>query len=190
MRFVEDFFSPSQASDWFQRLEFADWFQWQRETYSIYGRRVEAPRSIAWFGDANLNYRYTGIDHTTEGWPEPLRGLRRDVESAVGQRFNFLLMNRYANGAEHMGWHRDDEKGCSALIASLSLGAPRRFCVEHDAMADDVKHQPLSASRSRTTFELGEGSLLLFDGRQRHCLRPTKKLCAQRINLTFRHIAA
>ena len=89
MRFVEDFFSPSQASDWFQRLEFADWFQWQRETYPIYGRRVEAPRSIAWFGDENLNYRYTGIDHTTEGWPEPLRGLRRDVESASGSDSTF-----------------------------------------------------------------------------------------------------
>ena len=190
MRFIEDFLSPIQASDWLHKFERADWFRWQRETFSIYGRQVEAPRSIAWFGDANLNYRYTGIDHTTEGWPEPLQGLRRDVESAVGQPFNFLLMNRYANGAEHMGWHRDDEQGCSALIASVSLGAPRRFCVEHDAAADDSQREPTDSPKSRTTLELGEGSLLLFDGRQRHCLRPTKKPCGSRINLTFRQIAA
>ena len=91
MRFIEDFLSPTQANKWLRNFERADWFCWQRETFQIYGRQVEAPRSIAWFGDADLNYRYTGIDHTTEGWPEPLQDLRRDVESAVGQPFNFLL---------------------------------------------------------------------------------------------------
>ena len=57
--------------------------------------------------------------------------LRKEVESATGQAFNFLLMNRYADGSEYMGWHRDDEKGCSSLIASLSqraLAILRRAC--------------------------------------------------------------
>jgi hypothetical protein len=36
---------------------------------------------------------------------------------------------------------------------------------------------------------LGNGSLLVFDGRQRHCLRATKKPCGVRINLTFRLIS-
>ena len=44
------------------------------------------------------------------------------------------------------------------------------------------------AETERTNLELGAGSLLLFDGRQRHCLRATRKNCGLRINLTFRQI--
>ena len=190
MRFIEGFLSPAQARDWLQKIECADWLRWQRETFPIFGRQVEAPRSLAWFGDPGLNYRYTGIDHTTQGWPSALQRLRQDVESATGQGFNFLLMNRYASGSEYMGWHRDDEKGCSSLIASLSLGAPRRLCLEHAAANEESDLGQSRAATHRTNLELGEGSLLLFDGRQRHCLRATKKNCGLRINLTFRQISA
>ena len=188
MRFIEGFLSPAQARDWLQKIECADWLRWRRETFPIFGREVEAPRSLAWFGAPGLNYRYTGIDHTAQGWPDALERLRKDVESATGQAFNFLLMNRYADGSEYMGWHRDDEKGCSSLIASLSLGAPRRFCVEHAVANEGSDLGQDSAKTERTNLELGAGSLLLFDGRQRHCLRATRKNCGLRINLTFRQI--
>ena len=144
---------------------------------SDFWSQVEAPRSLAWFGDPGLNYRYRYRSHT-QGWPDALERLRKDVESATGQAFNFLLMNRYADGSEYMGWHRDDEKGCSSLIASLSLGAPRRFCVEHAVANEGSDLGQDSAKTERTNLELGAGSLLLFDGRQRHCLRATRKIAA------------
>ncbi len=183
MRFIEGFLSPAEADRWLQRLYRADWIKWQRETFSIYGKEVQAPRSLAWFGDRGMNYRYTGLDHFTQGWPEELCRLKEQVEQAAGQRFNFLLLNRYENGGEHMGWHRDDEKGCSSNIASLSIGAPRRFAIDCDEL-------PNIGGKRQENYELGEGALLIFDGRQRHCLRPTKKSCGTRINLTFRQITA
>ncbi len=185
MRFIEGFLSPAQAHDWLVHLEDSDWIKWQRETFSIFGRQVDAPRTLTWFGDAGLNYRYTGVDHCALGWPEPLRRLKDQVETAAGQSFNFLLLNRYANGSEYMGWHRDDEQGCRGDIASLSLGASRRFSIDRWAPRQQSNRQTL-----RQTIDLGSGSLLVFDGRQRHCLRATRKTCGVRINLTFRLISS
>ena len=181
MRFINDFLAPAQANRWLNELQDSPWLKWQRESFSIYGKTVEAPRSIAWFGDSGMNYRYTGLDHPTHGWPTQLHTLKEQVEQVAGQHFNFLLLNRYENGAEHMGWHRDDERGCSANIASLSLGESRRFAI------DSQDHESDKIPR-RETYDLGGGALLIFDGRQRHCLRPTKKPCGLRINLTFRQI--
>ena len=180
MRFIENFLSSAEASGWLPDLEDRNRVNWQRESFRIFGRPVLAPRQLAWFGDAGLNYRYTGIDHEAVGWPPTLAVLKGRIEELAGQKFNFLLLNRYADGADYMGWHRDDERGCAGHIASLSIGATRRFSI--DVIGDDDRH-------SRQTLELGNGSLLIFDGRQRHCLRATKKPCGLRINLTFRLIA-
>ncbi len=180
MRFIENFLSPTEASGWLTDLDDPNRVTWQRESFRIFGRSVQAPRQLAWFGDAGLNYRYTGIDHEAVGWPAELAALKRRIEDEAEQRFNFLLLNRYIDGADHMGWHRDDEQGCQGSIASLSIGATRRFSID---VTSDGHHE------IRQTLELGSGSLLIFDGRQRHCLRATKKPCALRINLTFRLIA-
>ena len=75
-----------------------------------------------------------------------------------------------------MGWHRDDETGCQGDIASLSLGAERRFRIEQGS-AEERRH-----------IDLEHGSLMIFNGRQRHCLAKTKRRVGERINLTFRLI--
>ena len=176
MRLIENFLSPSEASDWLTDFVDPNRMDWQRESFQIFGRSVQAPRQIAWFGDAGLNYRYTGIDHEAVGWPTKLAALKSRIEDQAEQRFNFLLLNRYNDGSNHMGWHRDDEQGCLGSIASLSIGATRRFSI--DVTRDNHRI-------SRETLELVSGSLLVFDGRQRHCLRATKKPCELRVNLTF-----
>ena len=174
MRFIENFLSPTEASGWLTDLDDPNRVTWQRESFRIFGRSVQAPRQLAWFGDAGLNYRYTGIDHEAVGWPTELAALKRRIEDEAEQRFNFLLLNRYIDGADHMGWHRDDEAGCAGNIASLSLGAARRFRFESED------------SGNREQIDLEHGSLLVFDGRQRHCLAKTARPVAERINLTFR----
>jgi alkylated DNA repair dioxygenase AlkB len=152
-----------------------DNIEWQREQFRIFGKQVPAPRLSAWFGDEGRNYRYTGIDHMAAGWPRELYELRDGLHRDLGMKFNFVVVNRYQSGDEHMGWHRDDEQGTDPIIASLSVGAERRFRVE------------LSPSE-RAGFDLGAGDLLVFDGRQRHQLSKTRKPSSVRINLTFRKL--
>ena len=176
VRYQQHFLTPQEADHWFIWLQNTTEVHWQQETFSIFGRRVLAPRQLAWIGDAGLNYRYTGLDHKGSGWPESLESLRARIERTAGQKFNFLLLNRYKNGQDYMGWHRDDEAGCQGDIASLSLGAERRFRIERGS-AEERRH-----------IDLEHGSLMIFNGRQRHCLTKTKRRVGERINLTFRLI--
>ena len=178
---ISNFIEESEAQVLENWLLSSSQISWQQEQFKIYGREVLAPREIAWCGDAGLNYRYTQLDHRTQGWPEPLGALRDRLQNELDQPFNFLLMNKYVNGNQYMGWHRDDEVGCAGKIASLSIGAERRFAIDISSGARDEV--------SRESVDLGNGSLLLFDGRQRHCLRATKRSVGVRINLTFRGLA-
>lgn len=172
--YQRDFLPSKDADHWLNWLQQDSNVAWVRESFSIFGRHVTAPRRLAWFGDPGLNYRYTGTDHVAQGWPRELSGLRDRVQAIAAQEFNFLLLNRYSDGQQYMGWHRDDEAGCAGNIASLSLGAARRFRFESED------------SGNREQIDLEHGSLLVFDGRQRHCLAKTARPVAERINLTFR----
>lgn len=84
-----------------------------------------------------------------------------------------------------MGWHGDDERelGRRPVIASLSLGARRRFVFRR---RDDPS--------ARQVLELPHGSLLVMAGDTqrlyRHALPRTARPVAARINLTFRRIGA
>ena len=148
---------------------------WRKEKFRIFGKEIWAPRSLAWYGCSGLNYRYTGIDHIASGWPEFMYTLRELVADTAEIEFNFVLVNRYENGREYMGWHRDNEKGSKPLIASLSLGAHRKFVIESE--------------QARHTQILEHGSLAVFDGTQRHQLPKTKGSDDVRLNLTFRQLA-
>jgi len=149
---------------------------WQHESLRLFGREVAVPRLLAWYGDAGLNYRYSGADHACHGWLPGLDDLRRRLETALGLRFNFVLVNRYRHGADYMGWHRDDERGMGRWVASVSLGARRRFLVRADGQ-----------QRSHR-LDLAPGSLLVMDGRLRHSLPRTRAAVGERINLTFRRL--
>ena len=83
-----------------------------------------------------------------------------------------------------MGWHSDDEPelGTDPLIASVSLGAARRFVLKHKKRRD---LEPVELA-------LGHGALLVMRGSTqvhwRHGVPKTRAAVAERLNLTFRRI--
>ena len=170
------FLSQPDAHNIFQWLSHEENIAWQQETFQIFGRSQAVPRLTAWFGNEGVGYRYTGLDHNGIGWPADLQMLRDQVSARLDQTFNFVILNRYRSGADHMGWHRDAEKGICPLIASLSLGSLRTFKIQAEAE---------SAPES---YELENGSLLAFNGFLRHQLPKRKRQVGERINLTFRTI--
>ncbi len=149
---------------------------WQQESLKLYGREVTVPRLVAWFGDSGVNYRYSGADHRCDGWLPELEPVVLRLAAEHGLVSNLVLVNRYRSGVDHMGWHTDAERGLGRRIASLSLGATRRFLV-----------RPPGGARS-CSLDLEHGSLLLMDGRLRHALPKTRRAVAERLNLTFRWV--
>jgi alkylated DNA repair dioxygenase AlkB len=149
---------------------------WRRERVRLFGRLRTVPRLVAWYGERGLNYRYAGVDHLCDGWPPGLLTLRSRLARELDFDFNLVMLNRYRDGSDAMGWHRDDEAGLDPLVASVSLGAERRFLVRAP-----------QAARS-TALLLGHGSLLLFDGRLPHALPRTRRPIGERVNLSFRRL--
>lgn len=180
LRLVDGWLPAPVADDAYEKL--LGELTWQEETLRMFGRLVRVPRRVAWYGDEGAVYRYSGIDHQPLPWTPTLSVLKQTVEAYCGWPFNSVLANHYRNGLDYMGWHSDDEPelGDEPGIASLSLGAERRFLVRH-------RH-----SGETHTLRLGNGSLLLMGGvlqkHYRHCLPKTRIPVSGRINLTFRQI--
>ena len=166
--------------------------KWSQEPIRIFGRELLQPRLLAWYGDPGCAYRYSGRTNTPQAWIPSLIEIRTLVENAITSKlpeyrqagFNSVLLNRYRNGNDSMGWHADNEieLGPDPLIASVSFGASRSFRLRHN-FRRDIEPQ---------VFHLGHGDLLVMGGETqahwKHQIPPTKKPVGERVNLTFRYI--
>lgn len=158
---------------------------WTVHRIRMFGRWVDSPRLSCWMGDPAASYRYSGALFEPEPWHPALRELRPRLEAACGAPFNSVLINRYRDGRDAMGWHSDDEPelGPAPVIASLSLGVTRRFLLR------------LKADHAvKAEHRLAHGDLLVMRGdAQRlaqHALPKMAGVRGERVNLTFRWVQA
>ncbi|MBI1223439.1 MAG: alpha-ketoglutarate-dependent dioxygenase AlkB [Bacteroidetes bacterium] len=123
--------SPESAAEYFNSLRHA--VPWKRDTVKIFGRLRQTKREVAWYGDEPYSYTYSNIQKLALPWIRPLTELKSLCEKVSGETYNSCLLNLYHDGTEAMGWHSDDEPELmkDACIASLSLGASRRFVFKH-----------------------------------------------------------
>lgn len=165
---------------------------WEQSSIVIAGKTVAIPRLNAWYGDEGKSYSYSGTRFEALPWYPELHELKRKVQDTISQfppevdlHVNSALLNLYRDGNDSVGWHSDDEAalGPRPQIASVSLGATRRFLFKH-------RHD----KNQKLEFALASGSLLLMFGdiqkRWRHCVPKTRKSVGERINLTFRQIVS
>lgn len=155
---------------------------WKNDEAIIFGRHITTARKVAWYGDTSYSYAYSGTTKIALIWNDQLRELKAAVEKLTGASFNSCLLNLYHDGNEGMAWHSDDEKALdrNSAIASVSLGAERKFCFKHKRTHESV------------SLVLESGSLLVMKHATQthwlHCLPKSKKITTPRINLTFRTI--
>ena len=125
--------------------------------------------------------------------------LRDHVQRALGggDKFNFVLVNRYKDGLDHIGEHRDNQQELEATapIASLSFRQARNFVLRHR----DTRGRGRGREGGRrggpepVKLELGHGSLLVMchpiNSVWYHSLPVRCRALHPRINLTFRQMA-
>ena len=154
---------------------------WEVHRIRLFGREHASPRLSCWIGDPGTGYRYSGSTFEPHPWLPELLRLRERLSGELGVGFNSVLANLYRDGSDCMGWHSDDEAelGPEPVIASVSLGATRRFVLKHRG-----------ESQRKVEIALPHGSLLVMSGatqrNYRHALPRTAKPVGERINLTFR----
>lgn len=163
--------------------ELVQTIDWETHRIRLFGREHASPRLSCWIGDPAAVYVYSGARFEPRPWPDALVAVRERLARELGVEFNSVLANRYRDGRDCMGWHSDDEPelGEAPVIASLSLGATRKFVLKH-------RRDP----QQKLTVELPHGSLLVMAGatqrNYRHALPRTARPVGERINLTFRRI--
>ena len=190
LRFDPDWLPPPDADRLFAAV--LGEIPWEVHRIRLFGRLVDSPRLSCWIGDPGAAYRYSGVLFTPHPWTAAVAELRERVSEACGLRFDSVLANRYRSGRDAMGWHSDAEPelGPHPMIASVSLGAVRRFTLKGRAPAAD---DPATGAPARLALDLPHGSLLVMAGdtqtNYRHALPRTARQVGERINLTFRQVA-
>lgn len=180
LRFAPGWLPADEADALFARLQRE--IAWECHRIRIFGREVDSPRLSCWIGDPDAVYVYSRTRFVPHPWPASLLPLRERLADELGVAFNSVLANLYRDGRDRMGWHSDDEPelGPRPVIASVSLGAVRRFSLK-----------PRAGGASRA-LDLPHGSLLVMAGDTqaawRHALAGTARAVGPRINLTFRRI--
>ncbi len=155
---------------------------WQQHHVRVFGRAVAQPRLVAWFGDAGRSYSYSGLTLEPMQWTDTLSALRSRCEGLARSSFNSGLANLYREGKDSVSWHADDEPelGADPVIASVSLGAERRFDLRNKHSGETIKTM------------LPAGSIVVMShGCQQHWLHQVPKMlrvAEPRINVTFRTI--
>lgn len=175
-----DFLNPSDADQLYQQL--SEQLPWRQDSIHLFGRWVKIPRLQVFQGDPGILYRYSGLTLETDDWHPTIDRIRQQIETASGHQFNSVLVNLYRDGQDSMGWHSDDEPelGQNPVIASLTLGQPRRFLLRHKSKKPIPQQELL----------LGHGSLLIMADQLQHhwqhSVPKTRRTMQGRINLTFR----
>lgn len=156
--------------------------EWKNDEAVIFGKKLTTKRKVAWYGEKPFSYTYSQTTKWALPWTKELLELKAMAEQETGETYNSCLLNLYHDGSEGMAWHCDGEKDLKkhGAIASMSLGAERKFAFKHKETKETV------------SLTLEHGSLLVMKGQTQdywlHRLPPTKLINRPRVNLTFRTI--
>jgi len=147
---------------------------------------VPIPRSHVAFGDPNLVYEFSGLTLPTKQWTPLIASTRDYVEKLTREKFNYVLINKYENGSQYIGYHSDDESTLDPLapIVTLSLGEKRHLNLKHNRFPTVYV----------MTVPLEDASLLSMNfptnRHYKHSILRSPVITKPRISLTFRRMLA
>jgi len=176
------FFDKVESDKIFKTL--LETIEWKQNKIMMYGKELPLPRLSAWYGDNNKPYTYSGITLNPLPWTDELLLIKEKIEVEAKVKFSSVLINRYRDGQDYVGWHADAEKelGKNPIIGSVNFGTTRKFQLRR---IDDHK--------DKFEVELKHGTFLVMGGTTQHFWQhqvpKTALKIGERLNLTFRVIA-
>jgi alkylated DNA repair dioxygenase AlkB len=147
---------------------------------TVFAKTYETPRTLAFFSDKVSGYKYSRQTVPAHPMPSEMKKLMAFVNEQFSAQFNAVLVNRYADGKETIGRHRDDEKAISkAGVVAISVGAERCMTFR-DLNGQVVADVPLV---SGTMLQMAGDE---FQTLLTHEINKEPKITAPRISFTFR----
>lgn len=160
---------------------------WNKEHY--------IPRKQVAYGHPSTYYSFAGNTIYAKNWFNDnivcniIRKILIRVELFTGYKFNFVLINRYNDGTDNVGFHKDSESTIDIYkpIVGISLGATR--LVKFKNIPNKVLPKETS---NKQEFSLNNGSIFGMNYPTnlywKHSIPKvsTNKCNSPRISLTFR----
>jgi alkylated DNA repair dioxygenase AlkB len=187
--YKSDFIDKKKAEKYFYIFERDLVYNTSEESkVTVFGKEYFIKRKQVAYGDSGTFYSFAGHKTNAKAWDDNsqlciiLRNIRKKVEIFTGKKFNFVLINRYENGEDYIGPHRDDERelGDKPTIVGVSFGAER-----------DIVFTPINFVSDKIKIRLGDGSIFVMNDptnkNYKHQI-PKCKSDKVRISLTFRNI--
>jgi alkylated DNA repair dioxygenase AlkB len=147
----------------------------------VFNKVCHQNRWVGFFSDTSRGYRYSRKLMASQPLGDFLTRLLEMTNEIFGTSFNGILVNYYANGAENIGDHSDDEKGLhNGMVVALSLGAERKFRIRDKKTKKTVKEILTKDS----TYLIMNGD---FQKEFTHGIPAEKDITDWRCSFTFRN---
>lgn len=175
--YIKNFITKKKSEDLMIHLK--EHVPWTHGIYKMYGKDIKTPRLLFAMKDANTDITDSYSITNSIEWSNQIYQLKQKVQKETGKTFSYAQLNYYRTGDDYIGYHTDSEVKDGDIIASVSLGANRKFSFQQ------IKNKEI-----RYDMILESGSLLIMDDKAakynwKHSL-PKAKGISERINITFR----
>ena len=181
VKYIKDFIGPKDAKKLMKELK--EKVPWTHGVYKMFGKSIKTPRVLYAMKDKDADitkaYSVTG----SMEWLPAVEKLKNKIEKETGHSITYAQLNYYRSGDDYIGFHTDGEVDKGDIIASISLGATRKFVLRH-------KEYKTLKNVKKLELMLEDGSLLIMNDnaakyQYKHSL-PKMKNIGERINITFR----
>ena len=130
---------PEERNEIFEYLDGLE-VEYHKE-YKRFNKIVKVPRGQASYTlneDIHYDYKVSGGSPPNTVMTDRLKEITAAVNAALGTNFNTILLNKYKDGDDCIGYHRDRETGWreGTGFATLAFGAERDFLVKHEASGE------------------------------------------------------
>lgn len=146
----------------------------------VYGKICKQRRSIGFFSDESVGYKYSGKMEKAQPLTKNLKLLLDYINNKFESDFNGILVNKYSSGNDYISDHSDNEKEISDKgVISVSYGAIRKFRIRDKITRKIVKDIP--TENYQIIKMAGD-----FQKEFLHGIPIEKKVIDERISFTFR----
>ena len=147
----------------------------------IFGKDAVQHRSIGFFSNTSIGYRYSNQLAASQKLNECMAKLLDIINEKFDSNFNGILVNKYENGLDYIGAHSDDETNLdNSGVVAISYGEPRIFRIR----VKDTKKIVLDSPTDNYSIFHMKGD---FQKEFTHEIPVQRKIKNARYSFTFRN---